>query len=252
MAQHHPFTMPLEEDLDYLISDPGRVRSQAYDFVLNGTELGSGSIRIHQSDVQRQVFKALGLSDEEINDRFGFMLDAFRYGAPPHGGFAFGLDRLVMILAGEKSLRDVIAFPKIRDASCPMTEAPSPVDREQLDLLGIRLTNDEQAASPVNREEQTRQKRLAQLDLRKLSTQSRLHLSPEEETDMRDQLMELIGFSDALHAIDTEEIPPTLTPSCARNIYLTERDDRPPSSEEVLRNAPSARDGFFFVPPVVE
>ncbi|NLA71030.1 MAG: aspartate--tRNA ligase [Clostridiaceae bacterium] len=252
VAQHHPFTMPYKEDLEYLSSDPARVRSQAYDFVLNGTELGSGSIRIHRSDIQTQVFKALGLSDHEIQDRFGFMLDAFQYGAPPHGGFAFGLDRLVMILAGEQSLRDVIAFPKIRDASCVMTQAPSTVDREQLEVLGIRLTDGGSAATATGPKEQSRRKRVAELDLNELSTQSRLNLAPEEQATMRDQLMEMITFADALHTIDTQGVPAMTTPSDARNIHLTERDDRPPSSEEVFENAPSAHDGFFFVPPVVE
>jgi len=140
VAQHHPFTKPYPQDMEYLSSDPARVRSMAYDFVLNGIELGSGSIRIHQRETQTQVFKVLGLSDHEIEERFGFMLSAFQYGAPPHGGFAFGLDRLVMILSGTPSLRDVIAFPKIKDASDPMTRAPSSVDPEQLEELGIRLT----------------------------------------------------------------------------------------------------------------
>ena len=126
VATHHPFTMPYPEDLDYLFTDPSRVRAQAYDVVLNGIEIGSGSIRIHRSDVQQMMFKALGFTPEEIKERFGFMIDAFRYGTPPHGGFAFGHDRLVMLMAGADSVREVIAFPKLRDASCPLTSAPVP------------------------------------------------------------------------------------------------------------------------------
>lgn len=250
VAQHHPFTMPYKEDLPLLLSDPARVRSEAYDFVLNGVELGSGSIRIHDSEIQTRVFQALGFSKEEIEERFGFMLNAFRYGAPPHGGFAFGLDRLVMILAGEQSLRDIIAFPKVRDASDPMTQAPSTVDQQQLDDLGIRL------AESVLRDQDTSQAaqagRTVKVDIGKLEEQARLRLSPQEEALAREQLLELIALADALHAVDTGDSPPTYTPSQAHNIHLTERDDRPLTNEEALQNAASVSDGFFLVPPVVE
>lgn len=146
-AMHHPFTMPMEEDLKYIETDPGRVRAKAYDIVLNGTELGGGSVRIHRDDIQKAMFKALGFSNEDANERFGFLLEAFQYGVPPHAGLAYGLDRLVMWMTGEDSIRDVIAFPKIKDASCLMTQAPGGVDTEQLDELGIDLkendTNEE-------------------------------------------------------------------------------------------------------------
>ena len=138
-AVHHPFTAPLDEDVEFLTSDPGRVRTKAYDLILNGTELGGGSIRIHRPDMQAQVFAALGMSEEEYNDKFGFLLDALASGAPPHGGCAFGLDRFIMLLAGAASLRDVIAFPKTQKATCPLTEAPGPVDLRQLLELGLRL-----------------------------------------------------------------------------------------------------------------
>jgi aspartyl-tRNA synthetase len=137
-AIHHPFTAPDKEDIDMLGSDPGKVRSRAYDMVLNGTEIGGGSIRIHQKDIQKQVFKALGISDQEAKDKFDFLLQALEHGAPPHGGIAFGLDRLMMILAGRDSIRDVIAFPKTQRATCLLTEAPSSVDRKQLTELYLR------------------------------------------------------------------------------------------------------------------
>ena len=135
---HHPFTQPHPDDVHMLESDPLKVRSQAYDLVLNGWELGSGSIRIHQHELQSRIFRLLGISDEEANKRFGFFLNPFRYGAPPHGGFAFGIDRLVAILAGEENIREVIAFPKTQSGMDPMTNAPTPVDTRQLNELGIR------------------------------------------------------------------------------------------------------------------
>ena len=141
---HHPFTMPYEEDLDKLTSDPGAVRAKAYDIVLNGCELGGGSIRIYQSDVQEKMFNALGFTNEEAHERFGFLLDAFSYGVPPHAGLAFGLDRMIMLMMHADSIRDVIAFPKVKDASCLMTEAPTPVDQAQLDELGLALENIEE------------------------------------------------------------------------------------------------------------
>ena len=142
-AMHHPFTMPMEEDLQYIESDPGRVRAKAYDIVLNGTEIGGGSVRIHQDDIQEMMFKALGFTMERAYDQFGFLLNAFKYGVPPHAGLAYGLDRLVMLMAQEDSIRDVIAFPKVKDASCLMSEAPNTVDAKQLEELGIAIAKAE-------------------------------------------------------------------------------------------------------------
>lgn len=138
-AMHHPFTMPMEEDLQYIDSDPGRVRAKAYDITLNGNEIGGGSIRIFQNDIQEKMFEVLGFTKEQAYSQFGFLLDAFRYGVPPHAGLAYGLDRLVMLMAKEDSIRDVIAFPKVKDASCLMTEAPSVVDEKQLQELGLAM-----------------------------------------------------------------------------------------------------------------
>ena len=142
-AMHHPFTSPRQDDLELLTSDPGKVKARAYDLVLNGSEVGGGSIRIHRPDVQAKVFAALGISDEEAQEKFGFLLEALTYGAPPHGGLALGFDRLVAILAGEPSIREVIAFPKTQKASCPLTEAPSRVAAGQLLELGLRLDKTE-------------------------------------------------------------------------------------------------------------
>ena len=142
-AMHHPFTMPMEEDLQYIDSDPGRVRAKAYDIVLNGTEIGGGSVRIHQDDIQEKMFEVLGFTKEKAHEQFGFLLTAFKYGVPPHAGLAYGLDRLVMLMAKQESIRDVIAFPKVKDASCLMTEAPNLVDEKQLEELGIAIRSEE-------------------------------------------------------------------------------------------------------------
>jgi aspartyl-tRNA synthetase len=139
VALHHPFTSPASDDADALLAAPGQALSRAYDMVLNGSEIGGGSIRIHDRDMQSAVFRLLDIGEEEAQEKFGFLLEALRYGTPPHGGIAFGLDRLVMLMAGAASIRDVIAFPKTQTAACLLTNAPGEVDPEQLRELGLRL-----------------------------------------------------------------------------------------------------------------
>ena len=143
-AMHHPFTMPMEEDWDKIDSDPGAVRAKAYDIVLNGTEIGGGSVRIHQADIQEKMFEVLGLTREVAEQRFGFLLEAFKYGVPPHAGLAYGLDRVVMLMVGADTIRDVIAFPKVKDASDMMMNAPDTVEKKQLDELAIRFTTEQE------------------------------------------------------------------------------------------------------------
>lgn len=138
-AMHHPFTAPMDEDLPLLGKDNGKVRAKAYDIVLNGYELGGGSIRIHSEEIQTEIFKELGFNEEEIQRRFGFLVNAFKYGAPPHGGMAIGFDRLIMLLCKTDNIKDVIAFPKMQNACCLMTEAPNTVDEKQLQELGIEI-----------------------------------------------------------------------------------------------------------------
>ncbi|EOS73656.1 aspartyl-tRNA synthetase [Dorea sp. 5-2] len=145
-AMHHPFTMPMEEDLEYIDSEPGRVRAKAYDIVLNGNEIGGGSVRIFNPEIQNKMFEVLGFTPEQAQEQFGFLLTAFKYGVPPHAGLAYGLDRLVMLMAKEDSIRDVIAFPKVKDASDLMTEAPTAVDQKQLDELGLVIAGQEETA----------------------------------------------------------------------------------------------------------
>jgi len=152
-AMHHPFTMPMEEDIEFLDSDPGRVRAKAYDIILNGTELGGGSVRIHQNDIQEKMFEKLGFTKEEAYSQFGFLLDAFKYGVPPHAGLAYGFDRLIMLMAKEDSIREVIAFPKVKDASCLMCDCPNNVAPEQLEELGIGITEVEETEETEETEE---------------------------------------------------------------------------------------------------
>lgn len=139
VSQHHPFTMPNEEDIDLLLTEPGKVRTQAYDIVINGDEMGGGSVRINNSDLQEKVFEALNLTEEDIKNKFGFFIEALKYGTPPHAGLAYGLDRLIMLFAKTENIKDVIAFPKTQSATCPLSEAPSPIDEKALNELSIKL-----------------------------------------------------------------------------------------------------------------
>lgn len=247
LATHHPFTMPYPEDIPYLISDPARVRAQAYDVVLNGVELGSGSMRIHQKDVQRKMFEALGFSEEQIQVRFGFMVNAFQYGTPPHGGFAFGLDRLAMQMLEAESLRDVIAFPKNKDAVCPMTQAPNVVDPQQLEVLGLAaLLSKEGTGKAVQKRQRPK------IDVENVANLSKLLLSPEEKEAAAKDMEEIVEFANQLQAIDTENIPAAAHTAKLTNVF---REDIPQTScprELLLENAPEQHDGCVFVPQVVE
>lgn len=245
VATHHPFTMPYPEDLQYLKTAPEKVRAQAYDVVLNGTELGSGSIRIHDQAVQQTMFQALGFSEEQIQEKFGFLVDAFGYGTPPHGGFAFGLDRLAMLLLGAESLRDVTAFPKTKDAACPMTLAPDYVSEEQLEVLGLGQSFREEG-------KQAQRCSKKRIDVKKVARLSRLALSPEEEQAMEGELSAIIAFADQLAEIDTAGVPPTAHAIPMQNVLR--KDEVLPSMprEQLLENAPSAQDGYLMVPQVIE
>lgn len=242
MAAHHPFTMPHPDDLPYLTTDPARCRSLAYDAVLNGVELGSGSIRIHRADIQARMFEALGFSAEQTDQRFGFLLEAFRYGTPPHGGFAFGLDRLVMLMLGASSLREVIAFPKTRDAYCPLTCAPDTVDGAQ--LAALRLGSAPSAPVPVR-------KRAHTFDLTALSALSKLSLPEEERAETQAQLASMLDFADALSTLDTDGVEPTALVIPLENVLRGDLPAPCTPRDDLLAGAPAKRDGMFFVPQTV-
>lgn len=252
ISTHHPFTMPYPEDVEYLLSDPARVRAQAYDVVLNGIELGSGSIRIHRQDVQEKMFRALGFTDEQIESRFGFMTNAFSYGTPPHGGFAFGLDRLAMQLLGAESLREVIAFPKLKDASCPLTDAPNVVDPEQLEALG--LFNPDLFGQGEAGEAGRAIQRAAspQIDVDHVANLAKLYLRPEEKAEMAKDLQKIVAFANQLSEIDTQNVPQTAHVVPQENVFRADEVAPGMDREAVLQNAPAQDDGYFFVPQVVE
>ena len=244
VATHHPFTMPYEEDMQYLFTDPGRVRSQAYDVVLNGTELGSGSIRIHRADVQATMFRALGFTEESARQRFGFLIDAFQYGTPPHGGFAFGLDRFVMLLLGADSLRDVIAFPKVRDASCLMTGAPDFVDAEQLEVLKLGVA--------AGADETKRPKRKPTMAVRQVAELAKLTLSPEEEERMGGELSTILQFAETLQGVDTTDVPMTAHVIPTENVFREDVPEAPFDRALLLQNAATATETCPTVPKTFE
>ena len=243
---HHPFTMPYPEDIPYLLTDPARVRAQAYDVVLNGYELGSGSIRIHRREIQQKMFEVLGFSEEEIHERFGFLVNAFRYGTPPHGGFAFGLDRLAMLMLGEDSLREVIAFPKTKDGGCPMTGAPDAVDREQLDILG--LTQAFAGAAPDTAGKGGEEK----IDIDMLAELSNLYLTEDEKREYTAEIQKALSFASSILGVDTAGVPETTHVMPQKNVLREDTPRQSFSRDELLKSAPQKRDGYIFVPQVVE
>lgn len=240
VAKHHPFTMPKDEDFELFESDPGSIRAKSYDIVLNGVELGSGSIRIHDRATQTEVFRLLGFSEEEAREKFGFMLKAFEYGTPPHGGFAFGLDRLMMLITKKSSIREVIAFPKLRDASCAMMHAPSKIDPEQLMELDLHV-----ALQEMKVEEKAK---ITNETLDYISKLSRIKIDREDKEEFSKHLDDIIAFADQLNDVDVEGIEPLSFIGSENNRFR--EDENLPSllTELVLKNAPSKHLEYFSVP----
>ncbi len=244
VAMHHPFTMPKEEDIHLMTSAPEKVRAKSYDIVLNGIELGSGSIRIHDSEIQQKMFELLGFTEAEARERFGFLLSAFEYGVPPHGGFAFGLDRLVMLMVGAESIRDVIAFPKMRDASCAMTSSPAEVSRDQLETLSIYLEGMHQPKHEAPQMTGEVVEHVAKL--------SRIEIDESEKSEFAADLMKIIAFADQLNEVDTTGIHAMESIGGQENILR--EDVVIPFEEqlELLKNAGTVVDNCIFVPKTVE
>lgn len=247
LATHHPFTMPYDEDIKYLLSekDKGLVRAKAYDFVLNGVELGSGSVRIHDADVQETMFKSLGFTQEEINNRFGFMVEAFKYGTPPHAGFAFGLDRLVMLLVGAKSLREVIAFPKNRDSSCPLTNAPDFVDEKQLEDLNLGKFT-EYIDSPKKKEKSL------DIDVEKVADLAKLYLPDNEKEEMKKTLTSIIEFADQISNIDTSNVKVCNHILDINNVFRKDEVTNINNRKNLIKNSVTKTNEFIYVPKVID
>ncbi len=257
-SQHHPFTMPDREDFDP--EDPGELlalKSRAYDLVINGEEVGGGSIRIHQMETQKRVFKALGLSDAEAEAKFGFFLKALQLGAPPHGGIALGIDRLVSMILRTPSIRDVIAFPKNRSAVCPLTECPAPVDETQLKELGLALKSSDAVATVVATPRgamDTRAPvvRISDEEVRHVAKLARLDLDQEEISAFSRDLNSVLDYVDTLARLDTREVAPTSHALGSANVW---RDDEPKGEAapaSLLQNGPEREQRYFKVPKILE
>lgn len=250
VAMHHPFTMPVEEDIQYLESDPLKVRAQSYDVVLNGIELGSGSLRIYRSDIQEKMFKLLGISDEEIQRRFGFIIEAFQYGTPPHGGFAFGLDRLIMLMAKEDSIREVIAFPKNRDAQCLLSEAPSTVDDSQLEDLGIGIVGENGFIKESKSVKEVATEKLE--DIKSYADMSMLNIDEVNEVRFKTYINDFIDLTKTLRELDLTEYEPTVNIHPVDNTFRKDIVQEEFSRDELLGSSYTDETGHILVPRLIE
>lgn len=250
VAMHHPFTMPVAEDIDKMEKDPLSVRAESYDVVLNGIELGSGSLRIYRSDIQERMFKLLGISDEEIQKRFGFIIEAFQYGTPPHGGFAFGLDRLVMLMAEEDSIREVIAFPKNREAECLLSNAPSTVDDKQLEDLGIGIVTEDGTIKGKMPSEKIEVEEI--IDIDSYAEMSMLNLDGISRIFFQKYIDDFIEVTGDLRSLDLSEYEPTVNVHPIINSVRKDEVKSEFTREELLASTDTTEDGYILVPRIIE
>jgi aspartyl-tRNA synthetase len=255
-AQHHPFTMPDRLDFDpFDLKDLMKLKSRAYDLVMNGEELGGGSIRIHRMDIQRKIFQALGLTSEEVETKFGFFLRALEYGAPPHGGLALGLDRVISMILGTASIRDVIAFPKNRKAACPLTDAPSFVEEAHRAELGLTLgeeIGEEGQPTPTTPKTSRGFVGISREEVEHVAKLARLSFTGPEAESCAHDLSAILGYVETLEGLDTSQVDPTSRLLELSNVW-EEDDPAPwPESEEILRNAPDRKELYFKVPKILE
>ncbi len=261
-SEHHPFTMPDREDFEPKdMKDLLALKSRAYDLVMNGEELGGGSIRIHKTEIQDKVFRALQLSREEIRHKFGFFLKALNYGAPPHGGFALGLDRTIAMILGTPSIREVIAFPKNRRAYCPLTQAPAGVDKEQLKELALKSEDlDAEPKGPKGKgkrdgdsgKKERRRVDVTPDEVRHVAKLARLSLSDEEVGEYAENLNAILDYVATLEELDTEDVPPTSHVLEINNVWRKDEPAESSAAESILKNAPHRKDTFFQVPRILE
>ncbi len=258
---HHPFTMPDRTDFNPLDwKDMLALKSRSYDLVMNGEELGGGSIRIHDMEIQKRIFQAIGLSSEEAEAKFGFFLKALEYGAPPHGGLALGMDRVVAMILDAPSIRDVIAFPKNRRAYCPLTQSPSLVDRTQLEELGLVIGSSTETSSEMvqdipgqkkNRTCEENRERISEKEVRHVAKLARLTLSDEEAGAYRNDINELLEHFETLQQLNTENVQPMSHVMETENVWRTEDRADPGEPALLLRNAPVKEKGYFRVPSIL-
>lgn len=256
---HHPFTMPDRVDFDPNdIKDLLNLKSRAYDIVMNGEELGGGSIRIHDMEIQKKIFQALGMSSQEAELKFGFFLKALEYGAPPHAGLALGMDRVIAMILNASSIRDVIAFPKNRRAYCPLTHAPSIADSGQLDELGIAIVSGSMAhgqgtASKEGKEdEDIRKEKITREEVDHVAKLARLKLSESEAERYKEDLNSILDYVDTLKELDTENVQPMSHVLDIKNVWRDDEPDKNKDTESLLKNAPSREKDFFKVPKILE
>jgi len=261
-SHHHPFTMPDRTDFDPSdIDDLLGLKSRAYDLVINGEELGGGSIRIHDMEVQKKIFQALGLSPPEAEAKFGFFLKALEYGTPPHGGLALGMDRVISMILGTSSIRDVMAFPKNRSAYCPLTQSPSPADSSQLDELGLRFKSDVKEKARKEKQETSgqiadypdvRQEMVSREEVMHVARLARLRLSESEIRRYQKDLNAILTYVESLEDLDTNGVTPMSHVLDIKNMWRDDRPSKRRSPGDLLLNAPMKEKDYFKVPKILE